>query len=335
MPQDAGGVTLIELMIALVLGLIVSGAALALFVTNRRTYVASENLGRVQENARTAFELMSRDVREAGGNPCDAKVTVGNVLNNTAWWNSSVAGVVGYGGAAAFGGAAFGTAAKSRVNGTDAIELRSGVDTGIKVDPTMPEQAAVINVVPSNSGISDNDILMICDFNQAAIFQVTMLPSTIKIQHNNGAGSPGNCQPEQPSNPWICKGSGAAGPGLPFSPDALVAKLRVSGWYVGCNGRASCASPPGRSLYQVNVTNDGTGPVAGADEITEGVNNMELTYLMSGDTSYVAAGAVTDWGKVVAVSIELDMVGQDKVGTDNDVLHRTLAHVVTLRSRVQ
>ena len=64
------GVTLIELMIALVIGLIVTGAALALFLTNRQTYLASESIGRVQEHARTAFELMSRDLRDAAGNAC-------------------------------------------------------------------------------------------------------------------------------------------------------------------------------------------------------------------------------------------------------------------------
>ena len=58
------GFTLIELMVALVIGLIVTGAALALFLTNRQTYLASENISRVQEHARTAFELMSRNLRD-------------------------------------------------------------------------------------------------------------------------------------------------------------------------------------------------------------------------------------------------------------------------------
>jgi type IV pilus assembly protein PilW len=93
-----------------------------------------------------------------------------------------------------------------------------------------------------------------------------------------------------------------------------------------------CATGPGRSLYQVNVNNPAD---VQTNEITEGVNNMTLTYLQEGNTDYKAAGAITDWSKVVAVSVDLEMVGQDKVGTDNDVLRRHLAHVVTLRNLAQ
>jgi len=322
-PVAQRGVTLIELMIALVLGLIVSGAALALFVTNKRTYVASENLGRVQENARTAFELMSRDLREAGGNPCDSNVPVGNALNNTKWWSNWGSAVTGY----ASGTAAPFVTAPARVAGTDAFQLRSGVDTGISVIGAMPDPSADIDV-QSTDGVSNNDLVMICDFNQAAVFQVTQTPAGLKVQHNSGAGNPGNCTKDL-EYPIDCSGSAH---GQPFTEGAHIAKLRVSGWYVGCNGRTNCATGPGRSLYQVSVDNPAS---LATNEITEGVNNMTLTYLMDGGTDYVPAASVTDWNKVVAVYVDLDMVGQDKVGTDSDVLHRHMAHVVTLRNRTQ
>jgi type IV pilus assembly protein PilW len=64
------GLSLIELMIAMVLGLIVMGAAFAVFMSNQSTFGANEGLNRMQENARVAFELMSRDIRAAGGSSC-------------------------------------------------------------------------------------------------------------------------------------------------------------------------------------------------------------------------------------------------------------------------
>ncbi|MCR6626716.1 MAG: prepilin-type N-terminal cleavage/methylation domain-containing protein [Pseudoxanthomonas sp.] len=64
------GFSLIELMVALVLGLLVAGAALAILQSNQATYRSNEGLNRVQENARIAFELMSRDIRAAGGTAC-------------------------------------------------------------------------------------------------------------------------------------------------------------------------------------------------------------------------------------------------------------------------
>lgn len=123
------GLTLIELMIALVLGLLVLGAAIGIFVSNRQAYTATESLSRIQENSRVAFELMAREVREAGGNPCAANIPTVNLLNPVVpapWWLNFSNGVRGYEGTEAFSGVAIGTAAGARVSGTDAIELRSG-----------------------------------------------------------------------------------------------------------------------------------------------------------------------------------------------------------------
>jgi len=61
---------LIELMISMVLGLLVLGAAIAVFQSNQRTYNANEGQNRIQEGARAAYEMISRDIRAAGGTAC-------------------------------------------------------------------------------------------------------------------------------------------------------------------------------------------------------------------------------------------------------------------------
>lgn len=70
------GFGLIELMIALVLGLLVVGAASAIFLSNQRTYNATEGVNRMQESARAAFELMAREARAAGGSACSNTASV-------------------------------------------------------------------------------------------------------------------------------------------------------------------------------------------------------------------------------------------------------------------
>lgn len=64
------GFGLIELMISLLLGLLVLGAAIAVFQSNQRTYNANEGQNRIQEGARAAYEMISRDIRAAGGTAC-------------------------------------------------------------------------------------------------------------------------------------------------------------------------------------------------------------------------------------------------------------------------
>lgn len=92
MRRDMAGFGLIELMIALVLGLLVMGAAFAVFQSNQATYRANEGLNRIQENARVAFELMSRDLRSSGGGPCSnaSRVVTTDAGNSLRFQNAPI-----------------------------------------------------------------------------------------------------------------------------------------------------------------------------------------------------------------------------------------------------
>ena len=56
------GFTIIELMIALVLGLVVSGAVIGAFIVEKRNFTQSQELARMQDNARFAMSVISRDL---------------------------------------------------------------------------------------------------------------------------------------------------------------------------------------------------------------------------------------------------------------------------------
>lgn len=58
--------TLVEVMIAMVLGLLVTLAITSLFLSQRESYRQNEEMARMQENARFAIELMIQDLRHAG-----------------------------------------------------------------------------------------------------------------------------------------------------------------------------------------------------------------------------------------------------------------------------
>ncbi|WP_246189403.1 PilW family protein [Pseudoxanthomonas kalamensis] len=208
LPQHVTGFSLIELMVALVLGLLVVAAAIGIFLSNQQAYRASESLGRVQESARVAFELMARDVREAGGNPCNSwgNMAIVNVLNSPAsnWWSNWGIGTTGgslrgYSGAEAINGIPFGSAAAQRVAGTDALVVLSGGDIVANVTAHDPS-AATFTVNNAAHGFSTGDILLVCGPNSesegvvrlGAIFQMTNGGGTTSIAHAVGGGSPGN-----------------------------------------------------------------------------------------------------------------------------------------------
>ena len=336
----ARGLTLIELMISIFLGLLIIGAAITVFTSNRQTYRATESIGRIQENARTAFELMARDIREAAGNACEQNIPVVNVLNGPTanWYTDFAGGIRGYDGGAAMQGLATGTAAGQRIAGTDAIELKSSVSNGVTIEDHQPMSAQFkMNTV--DHGLDDGDIAMVCDFNHAAIFQVTNAsPGTNDtVVHNSGTGTPGNARTCL-STTGVCDsgsiktyGFGCRNGESPCAPEdawpATIAKLRATRWFIGNNPRG------GRSLYQGSLQNVSANLSVSNNEIVEGVRDMQLTYLEIDGTDYVAANAPPDWSVVSAVRIELTFEGEDRVGVDGAVLQRQLFHTVALRNR--
>ena len=353
------GFSLIELMVAMLLGFLVVAAAGAVFLSNKRVYASSETIGRIQENTRVAFELMSRDIREAGGNPCGSASVPVNILegNNDIFWDRFGEGITGYNPGTVLPSTATGTAAGERVAGTDAIEVHSSLGGGVR---GFEHDGPSANLqVTSIDGFVDGDILLVCNVSQSFIFQVTGFSSAgggISIGHNAGGGTSLNCSQtfqvfdgdaDTDCSPGASSDVDYCFTALPgdnpqcdfgsISP-AYVVRPGTIQWYVGNNARG------GTSLYRAIILNrSGTATpnvVLARDEIAEGVQDLTITYLEQGETAYSDAAGVADWGRVTASRLELLMTGTEGAlggneiaGTDGAVLSRTVAHVVSLRNR--
>lgn len=63
------GLSLVELMIALVLGSLISAAAIQMLVTNKTTMSSQQGGNEVEENGRFALDVIMRDLRKAGMRP--------------------------------------------------------------------------------------------------------------------------------------------------------------------------------------------------------------------------------------------------------------------------
>ena len=90
-PARARGMSLIEMLVAMVLGLVVLGAVGYLFIGSKTTNATQNDLLRMQESARNTMDTMGRAIRQAG-----YKLDVGQAMNGV-----SLAGTEGGGTASA------------------------------------------------------------------------------------------------------------------------------------------------------------------------------------------------------------------------------------------
>lgn len=325
--RNVRGFSLIELMVSLVVGLLVLAAAIGIFLSNRQAYRATEGLSHVQENVRTAFELMSRDIREAGGNPCVNNLPIANVINAPAdrWWTDLQnwgTAVRGYGSAEAFPDAAFGTGAAQRLANTDAIQLLSGDDVVATISAHDPGGASfTLNTNVADLGFGVGDLMLACNSRQASLFQASGVGGTA-VSHAAG-GTPGNCT----SNLGLIGEGGSCGDRPVFTyaaPNSVLVRMHATRWYVANNGRGRS------SLYQSRTT----GAAISNEEVIEGVTDMDITYLMRGGTVYVDAATVgAAWGDVIAARVVLTLESPENVAVTGDRLTRQLIQVTALRNR--
>ncbi len=329
------GFSLIELMIAMLLGLLVVGGAIGIFVSNRRAYNATESLSRVQENARVAFEMMSRDVREAGATPCAKNLPMGNVLKDptTRWWTNWGDGLHGYDNASTSTAFKVDTVSNNVVAGTDAVDIMTGSAypglTIVDNDPDADTNSAnfKLNQKPSGAGFKDGDIVLVCDYRQASILQITNVQDTsATVVHNTGGSqSPGNCS-KGLGVPTDC--SSTNGNRYEYGTNSLLVKLLAVRWYVGTNANG------GKSLYRASLQTQGSNATTVREEVIDGVTSLKVAYLLPSSSDYVtAAGVGTRWPEVIAVRITVQLESDRKDGTDNQTLKRSLDHIVSLRNR--
>lgn len=64
-----GGFSLVELLIALSVGLILLSAMYGVFTTQNKTFKVQEQVAEMQQNARAAMDIMIREIRMAGHDP--------------------------------------------------------------------------------------------------------------------------------------------------------------------------------------------------------------------------------------------------------------------------
>lgn len=328
------GFTLIELMVAMLLGLIITAGVVSVLLANFRSYRTNTALSNVQAKSRIAFELMAREIRQAGLTGCDsqngriANVLVGGPNDGGtlgAWWADYSNAVHGYGGSENDPGVTEGSTEGERVAGTDSLQLIGASGLALSVEDHNPGSAQ-LKLNASTTNLQDGDIIIICDPDHAAVVQISNYNSAnVTLVHNaGGSESPGNCS-KGLGFPTDC-GTTNGNP-YEFGDNSSISALAAHDWYIG-------VSPDGRrSLYRAAL-NGGTGGTT-AQEMVRGVSDMQIVYHDDTATSYVPATSITDWSDVDAARVTLTMESaKQRVGTDQQPLTRVFTFTTAIRNRV-
>lgn len=331
------GFSLVELMVAIVIGLILVAGVIQLFVNNQQVSRVHEAQSRLQESGRYAMSILMENIEKAGYLGCATRsnVTVFNALNtpNDFLWNLSqpIQGNEATGGNWTPALDNMPTAEP----GNDVITVRVIEPPEIRVEthtPSTPPGSSEI-VVNGGTGLEANDIMLAHDCVAAAIFEITSTTAEAEaglLEHEvsvGGANTPGNS---------------TDGLGYNFG-EGWVNKIATKSFYI----RNNPDNNP--SLYQKRFD-------ANAVELIEGIEQMQITY--GEDTSangsaneYRTANNVGNWGNVVSVRISLVAVSlEDNLTVDGPQLYafngvadidpgdtrlrRVFTRTITLRNRV-
>lgn len=322
--RHALGLTLVELMVAMTLGLILIGGVGTIVLSNGEAYRTNEALSQVQENARTAFELLSRDIREAGATGCGNTDRIANTLDDGGlWWQEAWTGVRGY----PEGTTAPGTGSPARVAG-DALLIQGIEGTGVSIVSHNPT-SAVFFINATTTDFTSEDIVMACDYSHATIFQISNYNSNnVTVGHNTGNANPGNCS-KGLGFPTDCTTTN--GNEYQFGPNSQIARMSTVIWYIGNNGRPQ---EGGRSLYRRRITD------VNAQEMVPGVTDMQLAFRVGDSTGLTTTPTAAQWDDVTAVEVTLTMNSLDTrvttaPGVNGGRLQRTFTTIVGLRNRVE
>lgn len=283
--QTINGFTLIELMIALVLGLLLLGGVLGIFLANQTTNRINLVLSDIQGNTRLAFQLMAKDIRSAGFIGCSNAVRVSNVLTGpgVAAWGTWDGGLLGLSSPGAINGL-------TPTGGTEALRIMYASDISNTV--TSHNLTAQQFTLTGASVLRTGDIGVVCDDTQSSIFQVSgtgvntvnHAATTLNCTSNLGFQAPFACTP----------------PPRQYAANAMLMRFESVAWFVA----PSLDDASVNSLYRAALV----GGNQVNEEVLFGISGLRFSYMLSNNFGVlVNAAAVPDWREVVAVDVTLDI----------------------------
>lgn len=345
--RSASGMTLVELMVGMAVGLFVALIAISTFVSTRTLNLVNASTTRQSENGRLAMELLTADLRSSGFAGCrplaqrvdDPVVSVLNGAVNEGFITEGSSGLRSYRGT----GTSFDPALPTALAGlgalanSDVVSVRVPADaTALGVVAAMSSSTAAPQIqanAPGNT-IVPGDVLLISNCKSASIFQVTVNPVISGVLDHATGSSP-------------APGNAGTDLGHAYRSDATVYRLQTRHYYIA----PSIMRNGTNSLWRLTVPG-GAAPI----EVANGIDRLVMTYGVDTDTApdqnvnrYLVPSAVAAdaWDRVMSARVLLlvstpddnmarsnqtyQFAGSGVEATDRR-LRTQLSEVVTLRN---
>jgi len=306
------GMTLIEIMIALLIGAFLLGGVLQIFINSKQTNRMQESLSRLQENGRFALDFLAKDIRMAGYRGCNRLTPITGASNDSANFlfdfNTAIQGFESTSSSAWT--PAINAAITSPLGGSDVITIRQANEQGNLV--TAHTNGSTTLTLANTTGLAANDVVLISDCSGAEAFQISSITgSVITLQ-------------SAPSRSY---------------ENGEVSPINTISYYVRSTpiktDRAAISSNDRLSLYRKTGSND-------AQELIEGVDQIQILYGPDTDANgtpnyYVAAGTVgLDMAQVVSIRINLTgrTLENNLTSTGDGRITRNFTSTIAVRNRL-
>jgi len=282
-PRVQSGFGLVELMIAMTLGLVLLGGIGYLYIGSRGAFRTTDNLSRLQENARYALDMMSRDIRMAGYVGCGnmASIKVNTIANPPVPQMTPGNALVGYDGGTGWTN----PSTITRATGPDVLSVMGAFSSGASLAGNLTPSNANVQINGNPDGFQTGDVLVVTNCVNADVFKATTISNAsgtiVTVSHANSSNTGNRI-------------------GI-YGPDAFLMRMNQYSYFIGINPAGN------RALYRVGLNGN-------AEELVENVQDMQFRYGLDTNADGAAdsySATPGNWAQVVSVTVNLLMRSPD------------------------
>jgi type IV pilus assembly protein PilW len=287
------GLSIVEIMIALVLGALLTLGLVQIFTANSQSFRVNEASARAQESGRISSDILARSIRNAGYYGCFPVNGIKNNLDTTD--NDYDETLHEFRPEGIFS------------NDTDAptiadIDSDWFVVSGLRSGGVSLRSVGQINsasfTVNQRGDLARGDVIMVSDCNNGDIFEISNIQqgggstADVTVVANSGDGEPGN--DFSANSPAGCNNANNCLSAL--YPDGAQVLRPYNETYFIAQGSSGT-----NSLFFIDSTSNSAQPI----ELVSGVERMRARYAIGDTSNFVDASGVGNWDNVVAVQIAL------------------------------